>query len=190
MLLSSSLVPMAKFYTELDHKLIHFIEQQKMFFVATADVDGRINLSPKGMDSLRILAPNRVAWLNLTGSGNETAAHLLTVNRMTIMFCAFEGRSKILRLYGQANTLHRGDNDWESMAKHFPQYSAARQIFDMKIESLQTSCGFGVPLFEYQGDRELLNDWAKKKGPDGIKEYWSTRNAVSIDGNKTGTGEP
>ena len=179
---------MAKFYTELDDKLIQFIAQQKMYFVATADTDGRVNLSPKGMDSLRILGPNRVAWLNLTGSGNETAAHLRAVNRMTIMFCAFEGRSKILRLYGQASTLHSTDDEWESMAAHFPHYSSARQIFNMKIESLQTSCGFGVPFFEYQGNRELLNDWAEKKGPDGIKDYWSTRNTVSIDGKKTGTG--
>ena len=179
---------MAKFYKQLDDKLAEFIEQQHMFFVATADVDGRINLSPKGMDSLRILSPQRLAWLNLTGSGNETAAHLLGANRMTIMFCAFEGRTKILRLYGQAKTIHAGDDDWEPMATHFPHYPSARQIYDMQIESLQTSCGFGVPLFEYKGERELLNDWAKKKGDDGIKDYWATRNAVSIDGKKTGTG--
>ncbi len=178
---------MAKFYPQLDPKLSEFIAQQKMFFVATADTDGRINLSPKGMDSLRVLGPQRVAWLNLTGSGNETAAHLLEVNRMTLMFCAFEGRSKILRLYGQAKTLHPCDAGWAEMATHFPDYPSARQIFDMQIESLQTSCGFGVPLYEYQGNRELLNEWAEKKGEDGIRDYWSTRNATSIDGKKTGT---
>lgn len=179
---------MAKFYTQLDKKLSDFIEQQKMYFVATADTDGRINVSPKGMDSLRVLEPQRIAWLNLTGSGNETAAHLLDVNRMTIMFCAFEGRTKILRLYGRATTLHPGDRDWETMARHFPHYPAARQIYDMQIESLQTSCGFGVPLYEYQSDRDLLNEWAQKKGEDGIRDYWVNRNAISIDGKKTGTG--
>lgn len=181
---------MAKFYTQLDDKLIEFVKQQKMYFVATADKDGRINVSPKGMDSLRVLGPKRVAWLNLTGSGNETAAHLREVNRMTIMFCAFEGRTKILRLYGQAKTLHVGDKAWETMAVHFPHYPSARQIYDMQIESLQTSCGFGVPLFEYQGNRELLNEWAQKRGEDGIKDYWTSRNAISIDGRKTGTGKP
>lgn len=180
---------MAKFYTQLDDKLTKFIKQQKMYFVATADKDGRINVSPKGMDSLRVLGPRRVAWLNLTGSGNETAAHLRDVNRMTIMFCAFEGRTKILRLYGQAKTLHAGDKDWETMGKYFPHYSSTRQIYDMEIESLQTSCGFGVPLFEYQGNRELLNEWAQKKGEEGIKDYWSSRNAISIDGKQTGTGK-
>ena len=179
---------MAKFYTQLDDKLTEFIGQQKMYFVATADKDGRINVSPKGMDSLRVLGPQRVAWLNLTGSGNETAAHLREINRMTIMFCAFEGRTKILRLYGQAKTLHVGDENWDAMAAHFPHYSAARQIYDMQIESLQTSCGFGVPLFEYQGERELLNEWAQKKSDDGIRDYWASRNTVSIDGKKTGTG--
>jgi len=176
---------MAKFYPQLDQKLSEFIEQQKMFFVATADCDGRVNLSLKGMDSLRILSPQRVAWLNLTGSGNETAAHLLGVNRMTLMFCAFEGRSKILRLYGKAQTVHPGDDDWAELAGHFPDYPSARQVFNMQIESLQTSCGFGVPLYEYLGNRELLNEWARKKGSDGIEEYWNSRNALSIDGKKT-----
>ena len=176
---------MAKFYPQLDEKLIQFIAQQKMFFVATADTDGRINLSPKGMDSFRVLGPNRIAWLNLTGSGNETAAHLLEVNRMTIMFCAFEGRSKILRLYGQAATRHPQDKEWEEMFGLFPDYQGGRQIFDMQVESLQTSCGFGVPLFTYQGDREELGDWAHRKGDKGIQEYWETRNAFNIDGKPT-----
>ncbi len=176
---------MAKFYAQLDDKLTRFIEQQQLYFVATADRDGRVNLSPKGMDSLRVLEPNRVAWLNLTGSGNETAAHLLEVNRMTLMFCAFEGRSKILRLYGQANTVRPGDADWEELAEHFPHYDAARQIYDMQIESLQTSCGFGVPLYEFIGQREMLTEWAEKKGEAGIKDYWQTRNAINIDGKPT-----
>ena len=176
---------MAKFYSELNEKLIDFIGQQHMFFVATADAEGRINLSPKGMDSFRVLGPNRVAWLNLTGSGNETAAHLLELNRMTIMFCAFEGRSKILRLYGQAATRYPGDSEWEQLADLFPDYQGGRQMFDMQVESLQTSCGFGVPLYSYQGDREELREWASRKGDEGIRAYWETRNALSIDGKPT-----
>ena len=176
---------MAKFYSDLDEKLIRFIEQQKMFFVATADAEGRVNLSPKGMDSLRVLGPRRIAWLNLTGSGNETAAHLLQLNRMTVMFCAFEGRSKILRLYGTAATRYPGDSGWDELAQKFPHYQGSRQIFDMQVESLQTSCGFGVPLYDYVGAREELRDWERRKGEEGIREYWKTRNALSIDGKPT-----
>ena len=161
---------------------MQFIEQQKMFFVATADADGRVNLSPKGADSFRVLGSRRIAWLNLTGSGNETAAHLLELNRMTIMFCAFEGRSKILRLYGEAVTVYPEDLAWDALAEHFPAYKGSRQIFDMRIDSLQTSCGFGVPLYEYAGEREALRDWAERKGEEGIRAYWETRNNVSIDG--------
>ncbi len=176
---------MAKFYTQLDDKLTDFIARQKLFFVATADRDGRINVSPKGADSLRVLGPNRVAWLNLTGSGNETAAHVLETQRMTLMFCAFEGRSKILRLYGQASMLHAGDDGWNQQLAHFPERLGARQVFSLQVESLQTSCGFGVPLYEYLGDRPELADWAERKGEQGVREYWETRNAKSIDGKPT-----
>ena len=175
----------AKFYTQLNDKLTDFIVRQKLFFVATADHDGRINVSPKGADSLRVLGVNRVAWLNLTGSGNETAAHVLETQRMTLMFCAFEGRSKILRLYGQAGICYPGDECWDELAARFPEYLGARQIFDLQIESMQTSCGFGVPLFAYQGDRPELAEWAERKGQAGIREYWETRNAESIDGKPT-----
>ena len=151
---------MGRIYDELEEPLQQFIRQQKMFFVATATAEGRINLSPKGLDTFRILDSQRVAWLNLTGSGNETAAHLQTHPRMTIMFNAFEGKPMILRLYGQAKVIHQGDVEWETAAGLFPDMAGTRQIIEMQIESVQTSCGMAVPLYEYQGQRDELVQWA------------------------------
>lgn len=177
---------MAKFYDTLDDKLTTFIAKQKMFFVASAAQDGRVNLSPKGYDALRVLGPQRVIWLNLTGSGNETAAHLLEVNRMTIMFCAVEGAPMILRLYGSAETIHPRHPKWDELYGHFDDYPGARQIFDMTVESVQTSCGFAVPFFDYVGERETLNQSFEKKGVEGTADYWAQKNTVSIDGLPTG----
>ncbi|MEM6696800.1 MAG: pyridoxamine 5'-phosphate oxidase family protein [Bacteroidota bacterium] len=176
---------MAKQFDHINIKLQTFIEAQKMFFIGTADVDGRVNVSPKGLDSLKVLSPNRVIWLNLTGSGNETAAHILQKNRMTIMFCAFEGKPLILRLYGQAKIIHESDTIWEELIAHFPSYSGARQIFDVEIDLVQTSCGFAVPLYAFEGHRDQLNKWSAKKGEKGIKQYWQKKNTVSIDGKET-----
>lgn len=173
---------MATLYDGIDEKLTEFIQRQKMFFVATADATGRINLSPKGLESLKVLGPNRVVWLNLTGSGNETAAHLNVVNRMTIMFCAFEGPPRILRLYGSATTIHPRDEAWTELTPHFPDHVGARQIFDVQVESVQTSCGFAVPFYEFVGDRETLLDHTEKLGPDGLVEYWQKKNVTSLDG--------
>lgn len=177
---------MAKFYDTLSPTLQEFISSQKIFFVSTAAETGRINLSPKGMDSFRIVNENKVLWLNLTGSGNETAAHLLQVNRMTIMFCAFDGNPLILRLYGTARAIHTQDKDWDQYYAHFNVTAGARQIFEMHIESVQTSCGFAVPLMDYQEDRDILKNWAEKKGEKAIKEYWEEKNVTSIDGLPTG----
>ncbi len=177
---------MAKQLPSLDAKLISFIQEQKLFFVGTAGNDGRVNISPKGMDSLHVLGPNRVIWLNLTGSGNETAAHLLEQNRMTIMFCSFEGKALILRLYGSAKTYHPVDKGWKALASHFPDHPSARQIFDLTIDLVQTSCGYGVPYFTYEKDRDTLNKWATHKGPEGIAAYWEEKNRQSIDGKPTG----
>lgn len=163
-----------------------FIGQQKMFFVATAGADTSVNLSPKGMDSFRIIDANKVIWLNLTGSGNETAAHLLEKNRMTLMFCAFEDKPLILRLYGTAKTLYAGDNKWDEYLQMFSDAKGARQIFEVEVERVQTSCGFGVPLYEYQEQRTLLTDWTEKKGEEGVKEYWEKKNMQTIDGKPTG----
>jgi len=176
---------MAQQYPEITDKLKLFIEQQRIFFVGTAAADGRINVSPKGMDSLRVLEPNRVVWLNVTGSGNETAAHVLENPRMTLMFAAFAGKPMILRLYGQAGVVHRDDPQWDGLYRCFEPLPGARQIFDLAIDLVQTSCGMGVPLFDYQGDRELLNDWAEKRGDAGIRQYWQEKNQHSIDGKPT-----
>jgi len=176
---------MAKRYPELNEELSAFIRQQKLYFVATA-AEGYVNLSPKGMDSLRILDAKTVAWLNLTGSGNESAAHVLEDGRMTMMFCAFEGKPLILRLYGKARVYHARDEQWPALSAHFELLPGARQIFVLDIELVQTSCGFGVPYFQYQGERSLLIDWATNRGPEGLKEYWARKNQESLDGKPTG----
>lgn len=177
---------MGKRFTELQDAQIEFISQQKLFFVATAGAEGRINLSPKGLDSLRVLSPNRVIWLNLTGSGNETATHLRENNRMTVMFCAFEGDPLILRLYGHAKTYHPRDPEWADLLTHFPSTPGSRQIFDLNIDLVQNSCGYAVPLMEFKEDREILTNWAEKKKDEGIKDYWEKRNSISLDGKESG----
>lgn len=176
---------MAQRYSELNEELSAFIRQQKLYFVATAS-DGHINLSPKGMDSLRILDANTVAWLNVTGSGNETATHVLEDGRMTMMFCAFEGRPLILRLYGKARVYHERDAEWSGLSRHFDLLPGARQIFVLDIEFALTTCGLGVPFYEYKGERGKLIDWAIGKGPEGLQEYWGRKNQVSLDGKPTG----
>lgn len=177
---------MAKFYTSLNARLQSFIEKQRIFFVATAPQEGRINLSPKGMDSLRVLDQQRIAWLNVTGSGNETAAHVLENPRITIMLCAFEGAPNILRIYGTAKAVYPHDDAWDTLVSLFPKIPGTRQIFDIAIESVQTSCGMSIPFYEYVGEREQLIDWAQEKGAQGIKDYWEEKNTISIDGKPTG----
>jgi len=178
---------MAKPHDAITDELATFIRAQPMFFVATAPVDGRINLSPKGLDgSFVILAPRRVAFLNLTGSGNETAAHLRQSDRITLMFCAFEGRPMILRLYGRGRAVHRQDGDWAELDRLFPAYAGKRQIVVVEIDSIISSCGMAVPLMEAKGQRQDLVDWAERKGEDGIKAYWREKNLTSFDGLPTG----
>lgn len=172
---------MGKLHAVLSAQMIEFIAKQKLFFVATAAPGSRINLSPKGLDSLRVLNDRRVIWLNLTGSGNETAAHVQQDPRMTIMFCSFEGPPLILRLYGTARAVHRNDSDWPDLLTRFGNLPGARQIFDLTVESVQTSCGNAVPCYQYVGDREQLTDWLQKKGDDGVAQYWRTSNQFSID---------
>ena len=163
-----------------------FIQNQKIFFVATAMADGRINLSPKGMDTFRILSPDRILWLNLTGSGNETATHLNFNNRMTIMFCAFEGKPMILRLYGIAKAYHEREDFWKENIELFPPIAGGRQLIRMDIELVQTSCGMAVPLMDFNQERDLLKIWAENKGKDGIKKYHDQKNKISLDGHPTG----
>lgn len=177
---------MARKYPHIEPEHADFIARQKLFFVATAAAGGHVNLSPKGMDSLRVLDPNRVIWLNVTGSGNETTAHVAENPRMTLMFCAFEGKPLILRLYGEARAIHPHDPDWQTLLDHFPPLPGARQIFELTVDMVQSSCGMAVPLFDYVEDREALNDWAQRKGPAGIEQYWREKNVTSLDGRPTG----
>lgn len=176
---------MGQRYSEISDKHKQFIEAQKLFFVGTAAADGRVNISPKGMDCLRVVGNNRVAWLNVTGSGNETAAHVQESSRMTIMLAAFEGAPMILRLYGNAKAVHKHDPEWNELFSLFTPIPGARQIFDLEIDLVQTSCGMAVPFFDYVGEREQLKEWAVKKGEEGLKEYWQEKNQISLDGKPT-----
>ncbi|RME84015.1 MAG: pyridoxamine 5'-phosphate oxidase family protein [Caldilineae bacterium] len=173
---------MAERYPELLPKHREFIEQQHIFFVATAAAEGHINVSPKGMDALRVLAPDHIIWLNLTGSGNETHAHLLENDRMTLMFCSFDQAPLILRVYGHASVITPDHSRWPDLLAHFPPYPGPRQIVDLAIELVQTSCGFGVPRYEYLGDRDTLVRWGEQKGDEGLAAFRRKYNLVSLDG--------
>lgn len=173
---------MAKFYPELNDKLKDFIARQKMFFTATAPTQGRINLSPKGIEALQCLDNRTVAYLDLTGSGNETAAHLVENGRMTLMFCSFSEKPMILRLYGRGRVIRPHDPEWPTMYARFRPYLHARQIIILDIDSVQTSCGFGVPMYDYKGNRQDSQRWAEHKGEAGLKKYWQEQNQFSIDG--------
>lgn len=169
-----------------------FIEKQVMFFVATAAVDGRVNLSPKGMDSLRIVSDQKIVWLSLTGSGNETAAHLLQDPRMTLMFCAFEGDHLILRTYGEANVIHPRDPEWDDLYALFPDFAGARNIFVFDIDLVTTSCGSGVPemsVVRSRGETDL-EPWYAEMGPEKVEEFWKKKNLISLDNQPTGIFEP
>ncbi len=177
---------MAQRYDRLDDRLTRFIEEQHLFFVATAARDGRVNVSPKGLDSLRVVSPTRVVWVNGTGSGNETAAHVRDTPRMTIMFCSFGPKPLILRLYGNARVVHEPDADWADLLALFPPMPGARNIFVLDVDLVLTACGFGVPRFDFVAQRDLMGTWAAKKGPDGIATYRREHNEVSLDGLPTG----
>ncbi len=177
---------MGKMFNEINSELTTFIENQKIFFVGTAAAEGRVNISPKGMDTLRVLGSNKVVWLNLTGSGNETAAHVLKDNRMTILFCAFEEKPLILRLYGQAKIFHGRDKSYKKYIDLFPKISGSRQIIEMNVDTVQTSCGFAVPFMDFKKERTQLKSWAEKQGEDRLKEYHKEKNRLSIDNFETG----
>ncbi len=177
---------MAKQFPALGEDHVKFIEDQHMFFVGSAADEGRVNVSPKGMDSLRVLGPNRVAWMNLTGSGNETAGHLARINRMTLMWCSFTKRPLILRCFGSARTLHRDDADWAELAAGFPEHRSARQIYDVTLDLVQTSCGYAVPFMDYAGERPTLQHWVDQRDDADFRAYWRDRNQETIDGLPTG----
>jgi hypothetical protein len=175
---------MGKTVDAVTPELASFIEQQHVFFVATAPLaaDGHVNLSPKGLDTFRLLSPTRAAYLDLTGSGNETAAHVAENERITIMFCSFAGGPMILRLYGRGRVVLPGTPEWAELAPLFPVFPSARQIVVADVDRVQTSCGFGVPAMEFAAERDMLQKWAEKKGPEGLAAYRREKNATSIDG--------
>lgn len=183
---------MAKQFPALDDKLVAFIGRQSIFFAASAAEGTRVNLSPRGTDAFRVLGPNRVCWLDRTGSGNETAAHMRADGRLTAMFCAFEGPPLILRLYGRGHVLYRGTAAYEALlAEAFEgrEPLGARQIVVLEADLVQTSCGYGVPLFDAVGPRDTLDRWAESKGEEGLAAYRLEKNAVSMDGLPTGLPE-
>ena len=181
---------MGKFHDSIKPAHKEFIEQQHIFFVSTAPLsaDGRINLSPKGLDCFRVLSDHRVGYMDLISSGNETSAHTLENGRITIMFCSFNGAPNILRLYGRGFTILPGTKEWEEYAPHFKIYPSTRQLIIADIDLVQTSCGFGVPLLDYTGERDIHFEWAEKKGADGLIEYVKQNNLKSLDGLETNLG--
>src|SRR5262245_54080065 len=161
---------MGQQFPAIEDRHREFIGKQHIFFVATAAPEGRVSLSPKGMNAFRVLGPNEVAYLDVTGSGSETAAHLRASpnGRMTIMFCAFDGAPNILRLYGRGESLPRGGSGYADMLQHFEELPGARQIIRLAVDLVQTSCGMAVPFYDYKGEREALNNWAARKSPEEL----------------------
>jgi hypothetical protein len=180
---------MAQFFEALDDKLIAFIEAQPMFFIASAAAEGRINLSPKGLDTFRVISPNLCVYLDITGSGNETAAHAKAGGRATVMFCSFSRNPLVLRLFGHTRNGAPGSALWAEYSALFETYPGARQIIAIDIDSAQTACGFGVPEMTLARHRSTMNDYWRAKGEEGAADYRDKTNRVSIDGLPTGWGE-
>ena len=177
---------MANFTDSLSEKDIDFIKNQKIFFVSTAPKEGKINLSPKGLDNtFKIIDSNKILWLNYFGSGNETAAHLLEDNRMTLMFCAFQGDANILRLYCNAKCIQEKDSDWNEYIEYFPTKRAARQVFEIEILNINNSCGMGVPLYDFVEQRKELDDFYDNSTKEEHIEYMKKKNQISFDGKAT-----
>ncbi len=175
---------MGKVYKKIEPRIQAFIQQQKMFFVGTAPLskDGLVNCSPKGLDSFRILNEHTVAYIDLVGSGAETIAHLKENQRITILFCAFEGKPKIVRLYGKGEVYEKGSKEFDQLKDLFPQYSSSRSIIKVRLHRIADSCGYAIPLYDYKGDRDTLLKWADRKGKEGIDEYVQQKNRKSLDG--------
>ena len=175
---------MAKIFETIDDKLERFVRDQHLFFVATAPLsgDGHINLSPKGLDSLRILGPNRVAYLDLTGSGAETIAHVKENGRICLMFCALEGKAKILRFHGTGTVHEVGSPGFDALAEHFSILPGARSIINVEVSRIADSCGWGVPVYSYEGERDQLIRYAEHMSAEEIEEARQKGNTASIDG--------
>ena len=177
---------MGKQFTALTEDQIAFIGQQHLFFVATAAPEGKVNLSPKGMDALRVISPNRILWLNLTGSGNETAAHLALSPRTPVRRPPPPPRPRLRRGDGPPRALHRAHAEFAACAAQLPDQPGARQVVEVTVDLVQSSCGFAVPFMEFVADRPVLKSWAEDKGAAGLRDYWRDRNATSLDGLPTG----
>jgi predicted pyridoxine 5'-phosphate oxidase superfamily flavin-nucleotide-binding protein len=174
---------MARVLDAITDEIAAFIAAQRVFFVATAPTDGgHVNLSPKGLDTFAVLDANTVAYLDLTGSGVETIAHVRENGRITIMFCAFDGKPNIARLYGRAEVLPTGKPETDALLPRFGAYPGARSVIRVRVDRVSTSCGYGVPLLEYERERDELLKFADRRGPDGLVEYRNEKNAASIDG--------
>ncbi len=175
---------MAKTFTEIDAGLAAFIDKQRIFFVATAPTSptGHINLSPKGLETFARLGPTTVAYLDLTGSGVETIAHLRENGRIVIVFCAFEGAPRILRLYGRGEAIEPGDAGFAELLARFPAFDGVRSVIRVTLQRIADSCGYGVPLYRFEGHRSQLTDWAQRQGPQGLADYRAQKNRASIDG--------
>lgn len=175
---------MGKFHPAILPAHRDFIKKQHMFFVCTAPLsaDGRINISPKGLDTFQVLSDNQVAYLDFIGSGNETSAHTLENGRITLMFCAYQGPPNILRLYGKGRAVLPGSEEWAQLSPHFQTFPNTRQLIVADIDLVGTSCGYGVPLYEYVGERQIMFDWAEKKGEAGLNAYIQEKNLKSLDG--------
>ncbi|MEL6891402.1 MAG: pyridoxamine 5'-phosphate oxidase family protein [Actinomycetota bacterium] len=173
---------------QLTQRQTEFVLAQPMFVVATAAADGKVNVGPKGMDTLRVLAPDRIVWLSLTGSGNETSAHVLADGRMTLLFMSFGPDPLILRVFGTARVVHPRDPDWPELVGLFPTYGGSRQVFDVSVEYVRSSCGTGVPEMDFVADRgvtELEPHYAQMT-EDELHDYWQRKNTTSLDGLATG----
>ncbi len=173
---------MGDLYDAIDDKLSRFIEAQHVFFVATAPHDGHVNLSPKGLDSFRVLGPRTVAYIDYVGSGAETIAHIRENGRITIMLCSFDGPPKILRLHGTGEVLEPQDAAFAELRDEFPDDMRARSIIRVNVDRISDSCGYGVPVMTFEAERTLLRQWAEKKGDDKLEQYQIEKNAASIDG--------
>ena len=183
---------MAKVLPSIDASVRDFIARQRIFFAASAAPGARVNLSPRGTDAFAVLDEHTVCWLDRTGSGAETAAHLKADGRLTVMFCAFEGPPSILRRYGRGESLKRGSEAYrKTLAAAFGgvEPPGARQIVRLHVERVQTSCGYGVPRFDYRGERPSLDNWARAKSEAEMEAYRREKNAVSIDGLPTGLAD-
>ena len=175
---------MGRTHEAIDERLAEFLGRQHVFFVATAPLsaDGHVNVSPKGLDSFRILDGRTVAFLDLVGSGVETVAHLKENGRITLMFCAFEGPPQVVRLHGRGEVIEPGHAEFEALRSLFPDHPGVRSVVRVRCERVSGSCGFGVPLSRFEGHRSQLTDWAGRQGPEKLAEYQRRKNAVSIDG--------